>query len=34
MYELSKKTKYDLNDNDLHMIKYKISTFGGEYIPR
>jgi V8-like Glu-specific endopeptidase len=34
MYELSKKTKYDLDDNDLHMIKYKISTFGGEYIPR
>ncbi|KAH0031796.1 hypothetical protein KCU78_g2706, partial [Aureobasidium melanogenum] len=30
MYELSDKTTYDLNDNNLHMIHYQISTYGGQ----
>ncbi|KAK6003121.1 hypothetical protein QM012_000966 [Aureobasidium pullulans] len=30
MYELSKTTDYNLKDDDLHMIHYRISTYGGQ----
>ncbi|KAJ5281507.1 hypothetical protein N7478_006879 [Penicillium angulare] len=30
MYELFQETRYDLNDNALKMLQYRVSTFGGQ----